>query len=182
MSLDVIVDQVEALGNFHVVLTGGEPMLFDPITDLAVRLRTRGKVITVETAGTVHRTLACDLMSISPKLAHSAPPESSGWRDRHETTRLNLEPIVQLMREYAFQLKFVVSGPTDFEEIETWLDKIVAAGATRPPATSILVMPEGVDSYTLKVAMRNLVEPVIARGWRLCPRLHVDLFGNIRGT
>ena len=177
VSVDDILAQVDALANRHVVLTGGEPMLFDPIVELAAGLRQRGKVITIETAGTIFREIDCDLMSISPKLAHSTPPESSRWRDRHDAARLNLSALRELTSTYDYQLKFVVANESDFEEIEALLGQIECAAGDR-----ILIMPEGIDSETLNASMRSLVEPVIERGWRLCPRLHVDLFGNTRGT
>src|SRR5687768_3452828 len=72
MSIDELLEKVRPTIS-HVVLTGGEPMLFDPIEELARRLKERGHIITIETAGTVYRELPCDLMSISPKLTHSTP-------------------------------------------------------------------------------------------------------------
>src|SRR5450755_3137461 len=57
-----IVGDVDRAGIDHVVLTGGEPMLFDPIEELALRLKANGHTITIETAGTIFRKLPCDLM------------------------------------------------------------------------------------------------------------------------
>lgn len=174
MTVDEIVGRVNQQ---HVVITGGEPMLFDGTELLTSRLRALGHTITIETAGTVYRDVACDLMSISPKLSHSTPPEETGWRDRHEASRLAIDVLQELTRQYVFQLKFVVAQLVDFEEIEVLLAKIGTI-----PGDRILVMPEGVDSAGLHASMKRLVEPVMRRGWRLCPRLHVDLFGNTRGT
>lgn len=174
----------EALpGPAHVVLTGGEPMLFDAVEPLAAGLRAAGKVVTIETAGTVFREVACDLMSISPKLANSAPPEASGWRARHEATRGDLAPLDALIRRYPnLQLKFVVDpdadgGAGDLAEIEALLDRLPPV-----PPDRVLLMPEGRDAAVLNRRMRALVAPALARGWRLCPRLQVDLFGDTRGT
>src|SRR6184192_2907191 len=50
----------------HAVVTGGEPMIAPQIVELTARLRERGLHITIETAGTVYKPVACDLMSISP--------------------------------------------------------------------------------------------------------------------
>ena len=57
----------------HVVITGGEPMLFAELTALTAGLRRAGWHITIETSGTVHLPVECDLMSISPKLSNSTP-------------------------------------------------------------------------------------------------------------
>jgi 7-carboxy-7-deazaguanine synthase len=174
-----ITAQVEKYGIQHVVLTGGEPMLFDPIEELAQLLREKDRIITIETAGTVFRTLPCDLMSISPKLANSTPEAESGWKERHEATRLDRAPLKQLMETYNFQLKFVVNPdlPGDLEEIEALLAEL-------PPAKpqQVLLMAEGIDSETLNRRMKTLVPLCMERNWRLTPRMHVDLFGNTRGT
>ena len=70
----------------HVVVTGGEPLLFDEVVPLCQALRDQRRHITIETAGTLFRPVACDLMSISPKLANSTPTprESPAWAVRHE--------------------------------------------------------------------------------------------------
>lgn len=78
MSVADIVERVRELGVRHVVVTGGEPLLFEPVQDLALSLAELGHVLTFETAGTVFRDVVCDLMSISPKLSNSTPEEDSG--------------------------------------------------------------------------------------------------------
>jgi len=179
MSVEEIVAKVAMHGIDHVVLTGGEPMLFDAIEPLASSLKTCGHTITVETAGTVFRELPCDLMSISPKLANSAPGEESGWRERHDSLRLNLTTLQALVDRYEYQLKFVVNPESggDIEEIEALL-----AGLSGVQAARVLLMPEGTDSETLHRRAKMLVPTVMERNWRLTQRLHIDLFGNTKGT
>ena len=171
----------EALGHQiqHIVLTGGEPMLFDAIGPLATALREGGRTITIESAGTVFREVECDLMSISPKLANSTPDADSGWVERHEATRLDRSPLEQLMGRYECQLKFLVDPdqPGDIEEIEHLLGDLPGIAPER-----VLLMAEGTDSATLNRRRRLLAPICIERNWRLTPRLHVDLFGNTRGT
>lgn len=175
-----ILEHVLAHKVDHVVITGGEPMLFDPVSDLCHQLKAAGKVITIETAGTIFRDLACDLMSISPKLSNSTPPSDTAgnWSIRHEETRKNLEPLCQLIETYDCQLKFVLTDPaSDIPEIENLLAKLPAMAPDR-----ILLMPEGRDSTTLNRRMKALVQPAIERGWRICPRMQIYLFGDTRGT
>lgn len=166
----------------HVVITGGEPMLFDAVVPLTVGLRELGKTITVETAGTVFRELECDLLSISPKLSNSAPNAGRiepNWIARHETTRRNLQPLHQLVCSYNFQLKFVVNPeiPGDLEEIESILSQLPMEARTHT-----LVMAEGKSPKILHAREKLLVDACIERGWRLTPRFHIDLFGDTRGT
>lgn len=166
-----------AKGIDHVVITGGEPMLFEATADLARALKANGHTITIETAGTVDRDLPCDLMSISPKLRHSTPPPESGWAERHESDRLNLDVLRRLTSRYPYQLKFVVTSEEDLSEVESLVQEI---GDIEPGR--ILLMPEGTDSATVHQRARALVPLVIARNWRLTPRLQIDLFGNTKGT
>lgn len=179
-TVDEIVAQLGELENHnHVVVTGGEPMLFPEVVELCRQLAAREKFITIETAGTMFQELKCDLMSISPKLANSTPPIDSGWAERHEKTRTNINVLTQLLNKYDCQLKFVVNPDVDgdIDEILELLAKLPTIRADR-----IMLMPEGTDSTTLARRMRALVEPATAHGWRISPRLHIDLFGDTRGT
>jgi 7-carboxy-7-deazaguanine synthase len=177
MEVSAIVDEVVQLGHRHVVLTGGEPMLFEAIEPLCVALHQLGHVLTIETAGTVYRELPADLMSISPKLSNSTPPEASGWQERHETTRQDREPLAQLVAKYDYQLKFVIIGPSDVEEIDELLNDLPGIAAD-----AIYLMAEGVEPAALRERQRALVRLCMERGWRLAPRLHIDLFGDAKGT
>lgn len=178
MALPEIVAKVEALDAQHVVLTGGEPMLFDSIVPLAHALREQGKVITIETAGTVYRDLPCDLMSISPKLSGSAPVEETGWRARHNSLRLNVPVLKELISRYPYQLKFVVN-PEAGDEIGEILDLLKELKVS---GSDVLLMAEGRDAETLHRRERMLVAPCLSHGFRLTPRYHIDLFGDTRGT
>ena len=163
----------------HVVLTGGEPMMFDAIVPLAARLNDHRFTVTIETAGTVFQELPCDLMSISPKLRSSEPPEESGWRTRHEQTRTNLEALSRLIGSYPYQLKFVVG-----DEVQQDLDEITAllSQLPRTDPERVLLMPEGTDVETLRRRTKAIEPLAQQRGWRTTPRLHIELFGNVRGT
>ncbi|MEI7984093.1 MAG: 7-carboxy-7-deazaguanine synthase QueE [Armatimonadota bacterium] len=179
MTIDEIVAEVTRENLNHVVLTGGEPMLFDPIIDLTAKLKQLGKTITIETAGTIYRDLDCDLMSVSPKLAHSTPVGTKNWEQRHEDLRLQPEILRKLINKYPYQLKFVVSNgaQNEIEEIEKLLDSIGSV-----PPDRVLLMPEGRDQATLWEKAKHLIPIVIERNWRLAPRLQIDLFGDTRGT
>lgn len=175
LSLDEIMARVDAYqAARHVVLTGGEPMIAPQAVELTERLRARGLHITIETAGTVFHPVACDLMSISPKLAHSTPPGS--WAITHERLRLQPAVLLDLMTTYPYQLKFVVADPKDIDEIRCLLDQIDA------DRTKVILMPEGIDPAILRERAAWLAEICKQEGFRFSPRLHVDLYGNTRGT
>lgn len=182
-SLDDLLAQARASGTRHAVITGGEPMLFDTITPLTQQLRAHGFHITIETAGTIARHgVACDLWSISPKLSHSTPVNdprdpTGRWTILHEERRLNLPALRALLAQPGdHQLKFVVSTPNDIQEIRALIDALDPID----PA-NVLLMPEGI-SPPIPGSLDWLVEACLKHGYRLCRRLHLDLFGHRRGT
>lgn len=162
----------------HVVLTGGEPMIFPDLVPLTHALRQLGRHITIETAGTVDADVACDLMSISPKLSNSTPHNLDGgrWVAMHERTRLQPRVLRSLMARYDYQLKFVVSSPADLEEIHQLVEQLGA------PADRVLLMPEGATPEALRQRSLWLVEHCRKCGYRYSPRLHIFLYGNRRGV
>ena len=177
--LDDIVEQVHRLGTDHVVVTGGEPMLYAELIPLCQRLQDAGAHITIETAGTLYLPVRCDLMSISPKLANSTPPLERGgnWTARHERTRHSPDVVRRLMAEHRWQLKFVVDAPQDLAEIESYLAHFPAL-----ERKGVLLMPQGIDQAEL-AAKGAWLEPYCREhGYGFCPRKHIEWFGAVRGT
>lgn len=182
-----LVSEAQLHSGRHAVLTGGEPMIAPELPALAEGLRAAGFHITIETAGTVPPPpgLACDLASISPKLKNSTPSvekAGTGWATRHEANRHRPDAILAWLKNgYAFQLKFVVADPADLGEIDTLLAELAASGGTIPPH-KILLMPEATTLETMRARSAWLGEACKTRGWRYAHRLHVELYGNQRGT
>jgi 7-carboxy-7-deazaguanine synthase len=173
-SVDEVLELVGAHPARHVVVTGGEPMIAPEIVALTEQLRASSLHITIETAGTVFAAVACDLMSISPKLAHSTPEGRLGMQ--HERLRFQPEVLQRLIAAYNYQLKFVVSHPDDLAEIERMLERISADRA------KVILMPEGIEPKILHERGVWLAEIAKSRGFRFSPRLHVELWGNRRGV
>ncbi|MBV0924264.1 7-carboxy-7-deazaguanine synthase QueE [Halomicroarcula limicola] len=186
-----VEDLVSAVDQFdadHVVLTGGEPLIHDASVDLLEALADRGYHTTVETNGTIYRDAPIDLASVSPKLASSTPtaerdPKGDGeWADRHERRRLDVETLARLLERYETQLKFVVTGPDDVDEIETLVSRVREAADAPLPDDRVLLMPEGQTRERLNETREVVAELAIERGYRYTPRLHVDLWNDAPGT
>ena len=158
----------------HVVLTGGEPMIAPGIVELSRRLRDAGMHITIETAGTVFASVACDLMSISPKLSNSTP--DGVFRNQHERLRLQPDVLRRLISEYDYQLKFVIAREADLAEAQ----EVIAA--VQAPSAKVILMPEGTNTEILNERGLWIAELCKRHGYRFSPRLHVYLYGNQRGT
>jgi 7-carboxy-7-deazaguanine synthase len=178
-AVDEIIAEIEEWDCRHVVITGGEPMLFAELIPLCRELQDRGRHITVETAGTLYLPAACDLMSISPKLAGSGPnsEQHPRWARRHERDRYRPEVLARLMAEYDFQLKFVVDRPDDIAEIEQLLLELPELSADR-----VLLMPQGRSGEELAAHGMWLPSLCEERGWTYCPRRQIEWFGPVRGT
>jgi len=178
-SVDEIIAQVEEWDSTHVVLTGGEPMLFAELLPLAEQLRQQGRHVTVETAGTIYLPVACDLMSISPKLSSSGPsPERHAhWSRRHARQRHQPAVCKRLLAEYDYQLKFVLDTPRDLEEVEQWLHAFPEVRKER-----ILLMPQGTTLEQIQTRTLWLEPACSQRGWTYCPRRQIEWFGPVRGT
>jgi 7-carboxy-7-deazaguanine synthase len=161
-------------GARHVVLTGGEPMIAPGIAELSAQFRERGMHITIETAGTVFAPVACDLMSISPKLSNSTP--EGVFRTQHERLRRQPDVLLRLMAGYDYQLKFVIAQEDDIDEVCALVSLLDA------PAGKVILMPEGIRADILRERGVWLAELCKRNGFRFSPRLHVDLYGNRRGV
>jgi 7-carboxy-7-deazaguanine synthase len=172
-----ILRQVSGYSCEHVVLTGGEPMIFQSIGQLTGQLRRSGYHLTIETAGTLWRDVQCDLWSISPKLPGSAPDSQHGsWQALHHRRRFRPE-VVRRMMQQPYQLKFVVDSPKDAEEV---LEYLKLLGDHDPQR--VLLMPQGTDTATLDRQAEWLVPWCQEHQVRFCPRQHIYWFGNRRGT
>jgi 7-carboxy-7-deazaguanine synthase len=178
-SVDDIIAAAKSYPARHAVVTGGEPMLAAEIEALAARLNAEGFHITIETAATTFKPVACDLMSLSPKLANSTPWQRDGGRfaAMHEDRRLDIAVIKQFIDRYDYQLKFVAESENDFAEIEELLEKLGGVEHAR-----VLVMPQGQTREELRERAPWIVELCKRHGFTYCPRLHIEIWGNRRGT
>lgn len=179
-SVGEIVRQVSSYNCHYVVLTGGEPMIMSDVGELSFAIKSAGHHLTIETAATVYRDVRLDLASLSPKLSNSTPIDRDGGRfaAAHDKQRLRPEIIQQFIDSAPqFQLKFVVADQTDLNEIH---DLLTQLKNWRP--ADVLLMPEGIDATTLAGRSSWIAEVCKQTGFRYCPRLQIELFGNTRGT
>jgi 7-carboxy-7-deazaguanine synthase len=179
VSTDEIVAQVEEWDCPNVVVTGGEPMLWAELIPLCQRLHATGRHITIETAGTLYLPVVCNLISISPKFASSAPSAQKHphWSRRHERERYRPEVIQRLVRDYPYQLKFVVDAPSDLDELADCLAEFPMVVRDR-----VLLMPQGIEQPELDARALWLRPYCEANGFVFCPRKHIEWYGPVRGT
>ena len=179
VAIDEIVAQVEEWDCRHVVVTGGEPMLFSELIPLCATLRSAGRHVTIETAGTLYLPVICDLMSISPKMSNSTPAVElhPHWSRRHDRERDRPKVVRRLVAENDYQLKFVVDQSQDLEEITDYLTQLGEIENER-----VLLMPQGMDADDLDDRAAWLRPYCRKHGYVFCPRKQIEWFGPIRGT
>lgn len=179
MSIPEILDRASDFPTTYVVLTGGEPLLAPNIEDLSHALKNAGYHITLETAATLYKVVTFDLASVSPKLSNSTPWERDNGRhaEKHDCQRLNFDTIRRLMTGPDYQLKFVIDEPEDIAEVDALLLEL----EDLDPA-NVLLMPQGVTEQELNAKNPWIADLCKQRGFRFCPRIHIALYGNTRGT
>ncbi len=166
-----VASRIAALGKPRLVVTGGEPLLQAPALARMLALLPDDMAIEIETNGTVAPPPKLDALidqyNVSPKLSHSGNPGA-------------LALIPERLRQWAAEpravLKFVVATPADVEEV------LMLAETHALPRDRIWLMPEGTDPATLAARMGWLAQLCLEHNLTLSKRLHIELYGDTRGT
>ena len=154
----------------HVVITGGEPMLFPAVVPLCEMLKSRGFHITVETSASRYQPAVCDLWSLSPKLANSVPGKTSA---RFYTAEI----LENFTRSEAYQLKFVVDAPADISEILAFLERFPFLRRE-----SVFLMPQGSTREEILQKESWMRELAAEHDFQVSPRAHLFWFRETRGV
>jgi len=155
----------------HIVITGGEPMLFqENIVLLIAKLKTSNfNFIEIETSGTIIPSLdmrnAIDWWNCSPKLSNSLLNKSE---------RIVPEAIQTFCKMKNVDYKFVVRNSKDVDEMENDYCPLISK-------EKIWLMPEGLTSASQIKKLKEIMYVCLDRGYRITPRLHILLWGNEKG-
>jgi len=166
-----VATRIAALGQDRLVVTGGEPLLQVPALARMLTLLPPATRVEIETNGTIASPPALDALvaqyNVSPKLAHSGNPAE-------------LALIPERLAHWAQQprafFKFVIAQPADIGEVLALTERHAI-----PPERTYL-MAEGTDVETLEGREGWLAASCMAHGFNLSKRLHIQLFGDTRGT
>jgi 7-carboxy-7-deazaguanine synthase len=158
----------------RTVITGGEPLLQE-VEFLAMIEQIRAvhpnHQFEIETNGTripdpaLHEVV--NQFNVSPKLSNAGMPLAH---------RINEEALKFFASSGKAWFKFVVAEPADLVEIES----LCAAHGIL--AERILLMAEGRTSAELDRHAEWLPDLCRDRGYRMCDRLHIRLWGDKRGV
>ena len=170
MHLNEIRDIILDYGSRLLVISGGEPLLWQDRLATLVESMPLNIKIEFETNGTISpsklRTLICDF-NVSPKLQNS----NNGVRK----TKVHPD-FIQLNKEGRVIFKFVVSSTDDFIEIDEFVSE------NKIKSDTVYIMPEGVDKETICSRMTWLFDECVVRDYNLSTRMHVLAFGDKKGV
>ena len=164
-----LVDDNRVKGDHLVVITGGEPMLqVKRLGDLIAKLAPRR--VEIETNGTIPPAAWFNSnvsYNVSPKLENSGVAFAKRRNDDVLSAYVNWRSAI---------FKFVASSPDDLQEVDDLVKKLEI------PVARVYIMPEAIDVETLDTRLKALADGVMDRGYVLRDRLHIRLWGNIRGV
>lgn len=170
LSEDDVAARIAALGKPRLVVTGGEPLLQAAALARMLALLPH-MAIEIETNGTVSPLPALDALvdqyNVSPKLAHSGNPAGLA---------LIPERLAHWASEPRAFFKFVIAEPGDSDEV------LALAETYAIPRERIYLMGEGTDAATLAARESWLAQLCLDRNLTLSKRLHIELYGDTRGT
>lgn len=162
--------QIAALGQNRLVITGGEPLLqagalaemLEHLPDISVEIETNGTV-----KAPARLDIRVDQFNVSPKLSHSG---------NSADLALIPERIDYFADDPRAFFKFVIAQPDDVEEVL----ELQRSHHIKP--SHIYLMAEGTDSDTQRERQHWLSPLCLKHGFRMSDRLHIHLYGDTRGT
>jgi len=166
-----IAERIAALDQPRLVVTGGEPLLQGAALARMLALLPEGIAVEIETNGTIASIRALDARvhqyNVSPKLAHSG-----------NAAELALVPerLAHWAAEPRAAFKFVIAEPADVAEVLALAERYAI------PRSRIWLMPEGTETATLHARESWIAQLCLDHGLTLSKRLHIELYGDTRGT
>lgn len=157
MPINEIIEAVKQFNCRHIVVTGGEPLIHDQITDLTNPLYQQGYHITIETSAIEFKPVICSLISISPKLF------DDWFRPQ----------IIQKLIDQAddHQLKFVTADDNDVDDILTHLNQLKKIDREK-----IMLMPRADTREAYLKLAPQIAKYALKHNLNFCPRLQLMLW------
>jgi 7-cyano-7-deazaguanosine (preQ0) biosynthesis protein QueE len=176
LPVDAIVNKVRSMEVHRVVISGGEPLLWQAKKgwrDMLAELSLAGLKIEVETNGTIApdgwTVQLVDQFNVSPKLAHAGDPEHA------RIVPDVLRTFAALARSGIAALKVVVVTPGDVAQAA---DLAARFGF---PKRAVWVMPEGMSVVAIVAGHKYIAQAALDAGVNMTTRLHVLTWGEERG-
>ncbi|MHA2611701.1 MAG: 7-carboxy-7-deazaguanine synthase QueE [bacterium JZ-2024 1] len=168
-SEEEIFQQIRNFPPKHLVITGGEPLLFQSRLIPLLKLL-QGYFIEVETNATIvpdsEILPLVHQFNVSPKLANSGVPLQKRFLPEV------LHFFSHLPKAY---FKYVVCQPEDIEEIAEQVRQF------RIPKNRVILMPEGKTREQVLSRREWVLKLATQKGFRFTDRWHILLWNGVRG-
>jgi 7-carboxy-7-deazaguanine synthase len=174
---DIMMVWMSQTGCHRWVITGGEPLIQgEQIRSAMLHLSQRWEgirpVYEIETNGTIKPPQG---MMEDPQVHFNVSPKlSSSGNPRNRTYKRDVLRSFVERGEAIF--KFVVTGTDDIAEIHD-----IVQDTMMMPHT-VYLMPEGTTPEAIREHGQVCAKLAMRYGWRVSPRLQIDLFGDTRRT
>lgn len=154
------------------IVTGGEPLLqLEGVSRLLSGLLDRQ--IEIETAGTLSPGILSEYrgvhFNVSPKLRGSGNPTAKRYKPEILLEFASLAPRTTF--------KFAVDV-TNLQDELAEIEEICGSISYSSP----FLMPVATTQDALSSGLRRLIPEAAKRGWRVSNRMHIQAFGDVRGT
>ncbi|MFN4181976.1 MAG: 7-carboxy-7-deazaguanine synthase QueE [bacterium] len=169
MSAEEIAHRIKDFPPHHLVLTGGEPLLFQKRLISLLHLL-QGYFIEVETNGTIvpdkEILPLVHQFNVSPKLSNSGMPLEKRFFPKV------LHFFATLPNSY---FKYVVCDPEDIEEIEEQVRQLCI------PKKRVMLMPEGKSREQVLSRREWVLKVATQKGYRFTDRWHILIWNGAKG-
>ncbi len=169
-----IASEIRQYGCYHIVLTGGEPMMQQKeLVSLMSILKSENPsyFFEIETNGTLKPSTEFDDLidqyNVSPKLANS---------NNEKKIRLKPHALDYYANHSNSNFKFVIANEDDLEEV------IEIIHLHKINSSKVYLMPEGTNPQSLKKKQAWLIEICKRYGFNYTDRLHIHIYGSKRGV
>ncbi len=111
-------------------------------------------------------------------MSNSLPTNASpAWRNAHQARRDRPDIVQRWIDNHPYQLKFVIGTLEDANEVLEYTNRFRSIDRNR-----ILMMPQGTRLEELTQIANWLIPWCHQNSVQYCPRLHIEWYGNRRGT
>ena len=160
ITCDDVLQQVLAFETPLVQITGGEPLLQDPVLGLMTSLCDTGQTVLLETSG------ACDISVCDERVIRivDLKPPGSG-----ECERNDMDNIARLRPHD--EVKFVIGDRTDYE----WSRDMINSHQLPDRVRAVLLSPVFPQAKGLEIAGHGGLDPAELAAWILADRLNARM-------
>ena len=179
ITLPDLVNQIQTFPQKHLILTGGEPTLQNIGLLMRELLKIGPYTFEVESNGTriPHKDVAGFLESDYQLAQWNISPKFSNAGETVEPNSLQHWSNLSLTHEKIY-FKFVVRENFCSQDL---IEILSIVKQYNIQSNSVIFMPEGTDINS-QINNKWLHDECLKYGFRYTPRLHILLFGNLRGV